>query len=156
GERMTEAEWLMCQDLWLLLRFLRAAMDERNRKARRKVRLFSCACCRPILTQLQQECREAVEASQRYAAGLVSYADRPRAYNSASDFNVREEQPARQGRRLAVTAAHREVWEAALELSPMLSARGGWATFGYTPVASDVEQIAFLRDIFGNPFRPAG
>jgi hypothetical protein len=151
---MTEAEWLGCQDPWLMLRFLREAMGERDRMARRKVRLFTCACCRPLLTQLQQECREAVEASRRYADGLVSYADLLRAYNAASDFKVREEQPARQGRQLAIMAAHREVWGAALELSPMLSARGGWATFGYTPVASDEEQIAFLRDIFGNPFRP--
>jgi hypothetical protein len=45
---MTEAEWLACTDPTKMLEYLRDKASER------KLRLFACACCRYLLTSLEQ------------------------------------------------------------------------------------------------------
>jgi hypothetical protein len=63
---MDEHEWLACTDPAPMLAFLRGKASER------KLRLFACACCRStwhLLTNTKG--REAVEASERYADGVV-------------------------------------------------------------------------------------
>lgn len=64
---MTEAEWLACTELHPMLEFLR------DRVSARKLRLFSCACCRRIwhLISSQDCARKAVEAAERYTDGLL-------------------------------------------------------------------------------------
>src|SRR5436309_975795 len=62
---MTEAEWLACEDPHPMLVDL---------VSKRKLRLFGCAACRRVwaLLMLDDACRAAIEASERYADGLMS------------------------------------------------------------------------------------
>jgi hypothetical protein len=73
---MTEVEWLECTDPIPMLEFLRD-----NRKAsRRKLRLFSVACCRRIWPFLTDErSRNFVELAESFADGTVSTDDMKRA-----------------------------------------------------------------------------
>jgi hypothetical protein len=154
---MTEAEWLACRDPWRMLEGVRDLRGERDGTARRKVRLFACACCRPILAFLGPECRQAVEASERYADGTVSCADYRAAWRAALS---RQAVPSRDSTRqerwshLATVASNPQVWDAALQLTRMLTAKAGWAGPVHKPVRTDRQQVALLRDVFSNPFRP--
>src|SRR5262249_48037842 len=59
---MTEAQWLACEAPWKMLELLPSPTSER------KLRLFSCACCRRVARLLTQEpglC--AVEVAELYA-----------------------------------------------------------------------------------------
>ena len=64
---MAEVEWVNCTDPMPMLRFLP------NRAIGRKLRLFTCACCRRVWPFLpDQRSREAVEVAERYADGMAS------------------------------------------------------------------------------------
>ena len=64
---MTEAEWLACPEPTPMLSFLRGKASDR------KLRLFAAACCRHVWQLLaNQQCRKAVEISERYADGNAS------------------------------------------------------------------------------------
>jgi hypothetical protein len=64
---MTEAEWLGCTDPEAMLAFLAGQASER------KLRLFTCACCRRILHLLRDErCRTSIEIIEREADGVAS------------------------------------------------------------------------------------
>jgi hypothetical protein len=123
------------------------------RAVERKLRLFYCACCRLRWDQLPVAARTTVEVAERHANGLV---------NSRG---------LRAARRLAV-AAERATWP--------LPASGGYAPgawdashatrlaiaatevharlrSGNLPDGSPVsaaDQVALLRELFENPFRP--
>jgi len=64
---MTEAEWEECQNPEPMLAFLD------GKASKRQLRLFAVACCRRLWDLLtDQRSRRAVEASERYADGLLS------------------------------------------------------------------------------------
>lgn len=65
---MTEDEWLACAEPVPMLDFL----YERRAASDRKLRLFGAACCRRAWHLLDAECRAVVEASERFADGLIS------------------------------------------------------------------------------------
>jgi hypothetical protein len=66
---MTEAEWLETGDPLAMLRFLDSRLSDR------KFRLFVCACCRRFWHLLSGPLAQpAVEAAERFADGLISYA----------------------------------------------------------------------------------
>ena len=67
---MTEQDWLACSDPEVLLKWLQRS--KRHRSSERKLRLFSCACCRRIWYLLAEQSREAVEIAEGYADGEVS------------------------------------------------------------------------------------
>src|SRR5690349_8870462 len=89
---MTEDEWLACTDLEAMVAFLQDKGAEqaglsctccrvRCRKrsgfcpAYRKLRLFSCACCRRILDLLPHPvCRQAVRSVEDYIEGRMDLA----------------------------------------------------------------------------------
>jgi hypothetical protein len=64
---MTEQEWLACTDRWEMLEFLW------GRASDRKMRLFSCACCRQVWHLLTDEhSRRAIEVAERHADGQAT------------------------------------------------------------------------------------
>jgi len=80
---MTEDEWLVCQEPYPMLEFLRGKTSERM------LRLFAAACCRRIWPLLEDErSRRAVEVLERYAderASVDELTEAARAAHAASE-----------------------------------------------------------------------
>ena len=145
---MTEDKWLACADpetlLWFLLR--------REDLTERKQRLFAAACCRRIWHLLRDErSRAAVEVAERWADGNASPEDLLAAFCLANDATaeLRSEGGAAS---YAASAAEDLVdgerlglWDSWLEAS----------LAGEPGQPEGPAQAALVRDIFGNPFRPA-
>lgn len=145
---MTEAEWSESIDPWLMLEFVRSDKGARNKKARRKTRLFACVCCRDFLLYLDQRSQEAVEASERYADGAISYTAFRHAWQTALGIGIGKSQPNRMWAHLAIMASNPTIWPSVLQMTHMLAAVGDWNSPGYNAVLSYQEQT------FSNPFRP--
>ncbi len=140
---MTEAEWLRCNDPPRMLNYLRGKVGER------KARLFAVCCCTSENATIDEPgCRHAVEISERYADGLEMRSVLKRARRGAL-VAVDLDMPG-----LDIAAWHtgeRDAWAAAINTAEAIAGR--ISTDSY---ASHREtQTALLRDIFGNPYRPA-
>jgi hypothetical protein len=110
----------------------------------RKLRLFVCACCRRIWHLFKDErCRKAVEVAERFADGGTGRGELEAAQVAA------EQVPSTVDPRwdAAWGAACEEGLQAAWE---SLREAAGW---GNTYQAERREEVPFLQDIFGNPFR---
>jgi hypothetical protein len=165
---VTEAEWLACTEPTPMLEFLG------DRASSRKLRLFAVACCRriwPLITEAH--CREAVEIAERFADELVTAEAQEAAHLAAE--RVRQEvedteAPLFSGVAYATAYAasytiHDKgtVWLAcraavntACAAGHALSDQG--ASENEVAAAYNAEfaaQTALVRDLFGNPFRPA-
>jgi hypothetical protein len=160
---MTEAEWDACADPTPMLEVLR------GRASDRKLRLFAAACCRAAWQVFTDErSRAAVEACERFADGLAS-ADALRAAWEGAD--KAEDDAIAGGRQrvgvnvaIAVKAALRATvgTAEALLIGRAAAVAAAWAV----PTDDRAAQLAelnaglarsgrLLRDLFGNPFRPA-
>jgi hypothetical protein len=147
---MTEAEWLGCDDPEAMLNFLQA-------KARdRKLRLFGCAAVRVIWPRLGEELPSAVEVAEKYAEGTVSKAALRRARHA-----VRDKRHGLEGASLEASTLWAAYWLA--ETVATLNAYGS-VVAELNRLSSDTLPLVApdwlaacdgLRDIFGNPFRPA-
>jgi hypothetical protein len=145
---MTEAEWFNdvsadLHQMWLWLEDHRRAVSIGKR--RRKARLFACACCRRIWKWLSYQDRTAIELVERCADGFANQAQ----------LN-------------AVGLRSRPV-DAAITIQPEMAAiHACGLVFVQHAKQSDVnqlsrtavslerkQQVKLLREIFGNPFRPA-
>lgn len=125
---MTESEWLTATEPTEMLRFA-WAVDLR------KLRLFVCACCRSQWSSLStKRSRKSIEVAERYADGKATEQQLSRAWSAGSN-------PAEW---LAGHSARPE-----LEFYHIVA----WTCSDYATVTSKVS-MTFLRDIFGNPFRP--
>ncbi|HXG12005.1 MAG TPA: hypothetical protein VNK04_19785 [Gemmataceae bacterium] len=131
---MTESEWLKCSDPLPMLDFLR------GRAGDRKLRLFAAACSRRVWHWIDDLGRQAVEAAEAFADGLMG----PEELRAA---------------RLACrSAGERAAWYAAA--SDPFKAAGNAARSALGGVALSQQpaecaaQADLLRDIIGNPFRP--
>ena len=152
---MTEGEWLACSDPHLLLLQLsRTASD-------RKLRLFACACCRSIWQLLDHEnTRRAVEVAEQFADRLVRDRARADARNAPGVWAVANYAAARNGG--LVTSAASCAWHARIHVGNHCSDSrppGTDLNVGIQAHFAGMEeeqqrQVALLRDVFGNPFRP--
>jgi hypothetical protein len=142
---MTEAEWLVSSDPTWMLAFLRGSASER------KLRLFAVACCRRSMTLLlpflgvYREGMGGAAVAERYADGSATAEDLVEARrrldaarndrHGAPDFAT-----ARRTEELDLTA-DAALWD-------MREA-------GASLRSEEQRQASFLRDLFGNPFRPS-
>ncbi len=163
---MTEAEWLACADplkLLAALFLLRAGRPP----GQRKERLFACACCRRVWGRLTDpRSREAVEAAELVADGLLP-AERLRAARAGASAAAAAagEERRRTGRAWSHTRDPQETaadaaWRAcdleelnAFELGLIALRTGALTRAGLA--ASRRQDVALVRDVFGNPFRYA-
>jgi hypothetical protein len=124
---MIEAEWQECADPKAMLAFLGSnAIAASNL---RKLRLFACACARHVLPLLDDpRCRAAIEASERFADGLLSeeelevIGEEARQAALSTDDEFLTPTAGEHGRRMA--NALRAAWVAASPPSEMEQAAG--------------------------------
>ncbi|VTR97506.1 Uncharacterized protein OS=Sorangium cellulosum (strain So ce56) GN=sce5710 PE=4 SV=1 [Gemmata massiliana] len=157
---MTEAEWMACDNPAPLLGFLQGKVSDR------KLRLFAVACCRRVWSLLpSQTFRDAVEMSERFADGLASddklRKARSQARESASRQGAVRASPwstatqSRFAKWLVVSVCSRNIHEA-FQTGNMTCVVAGDAEQHEANLNNERRQQAhLLRDIFGNPFRPA-
>lgn len=134
---MTEAEWLASEDVGPMLAFLG------DKVSGRAMRLFACACYRAAWQTLPYGAdRVAAEVAERHADGLATDDELKRAFVASylvHEFGGGEGDE-------EAEALLEDVYADALASSAYVR-----------EVAPSQEQrmAAALRDIFGNPFRPA-
>jgi hypothetical protein len=166
---MTEAEWLASEDPNAMIDHLvRDGKDDH-----RRVRLFAVACCRRVLyLTTDEEAHKALDAAERFADGLIKRKKLAKRSRKAERLSARlwkrSPEGERDGGRTGVLFAGSAAW--CLETPPIYYRRArarvtllvGWlAGPMHSPAweaATNDElraQCQILRDIFGNPFRPA-
>lgn len=164
---MTEAEWLACEDVTALLNFV--LLDPLANGSARRNRLIACACARRVWCLLADErSRRAVETAERFVDGLAMAAELESAWAAASteDNGGGIEEPPELAFNAPAAAAYAAAWNdqtAAVTSSVYAACALGlprndpwlngtkWDTDG---ARERLAQVALLRDIFGNPFRP--
>ena len=142
---MTEAEWLTCEEPNPMIQFLR------DRTSDRKYRLFSCGCYLNLWSRfpVAEIYRDVLRASEDYAEQRISKSQ----FKLARKKGDWEKAPRVTG----------EAWEVARNSAADCSdesyervRRGD--EWGHRIVRKrpeeTVTQVGFIRDIFGNPFRP--
>jgi hypothetical protein len=166
---MREADWLGSA---LLTELLPHAMDAlgglTTRAGKRRLRLFACACCRHVWEWLTDErSRYAVEVSERFADGeagrdglLRAEAGAQAALRAVTGHRWRNRDQPRYLREAAQAAVH------AAALHTQTAAEACWSVWRaeiasrparptYHERSEEMRPLAdFLRDLFGNPFRP--
>ena len=138
---MTEAEWLACTDPERMLEALRGKVSDR------KLRLLAVASCRRVWPQLTGPIwREAVERSEHLAEGQAGSEEL-----AILPARLWEEWrlPADAAARLAVSVEldAGAAWEVARVAS--------WANPHLSRADEQLAQCQLVRDVFGDPDRPA-
>jgi hypothetical protein len=137
---MTEAEWLACEDPTLMLEYLREDAGDR------KLRLFACVCFRETFKYHPKPTNEPLEeliaATEAFVDGRLAATDweRVRAEMPGGTFHPHSH---------ASNASRAAVFDAARNRM-----RFGEPIDFTERAIQEQRQAAFLRDIFGNPFRP--
>jgi hypothetical protein len=160
---MTEEQWLECSDPDKMLSFLRGKASDR------KLRLFAVACCRRIWHLLSDErSRQAVEAGERYADGLIRerelraiaaaahQVDTDGFNNAADAAYLAAEINSPPNHPDAEWGIASETMSGALFADPRhIETKSTDLGLRYYPTACIKEaHCRLLRDIFNNPFRP--
>jgi hypothetical protein len=144
---MTEAEWLTCEDPQAMLAFMRRDVSDR------KLRLYFCESAwhvRHLLTDTRSW--QAVEVAERYADGSALLAELEAAHTAAclaarsqtGLLGMTDDQVT-----LAIAAWH-------VALAAQSEINDDW-TLSRKQLESEVANVRrcnWIRDIFGNPFRP--
>lgn len=135
---MTEAEWLMCTDPRTMYLFIRGSASDR------KVRLFAVACCYRLWDLMTEERRDAIRIAERYADGLADDDERRFVFGETEIGDVDD-----------------TTWETSWAVRLALMERGDIAAnLAHRRILRNRKRVdenahvAFLRDIFGNHFRP--
>lgn len=168
---MTETEWLAATDPGPMQTFLRDTCGASRRKqGRRRLRLFACACVRGIWPLLRHPgSRQALYYADLYADGQTTELDLATAARRAKDA-VTSEYPDYQAKspphgeaaQAAGHAAakrydegnHPSVSHAAIAASRAWALNEGESIHGEAQLQRQALHADWLRDIFGNPFRP--
>jgi len=142
GCDVTEAEWIVSDDPGLMLGLMQGVPSDR------KLRLFSVACCRGV-DPSSVHYRIELEALERFADGLLTTTECDEAVADIGPYVA----TFISGHRLLEAATSAEHWKAACDgasqagISAKSHSRLLWH---YT----DPRYSPYIRDIFGNPFRP--
>lgn len=159
---MSERHWLTCSDPRRLLAYLRANHVNRTKRGRKRLRVFGVGCARRVRQHMSERGRTWLDLSQQWCAedpmtnplrrqefSQDSWLNEPRtgSHREAADFaawftlspNAMES---------AAVPAH----NAAMVMG-ILGTQTGRGGDDY--LAERTEQTKILRDLFGNPFRPA-
>jgi hypothetical protein len=153
---MTARRWLECTEPQVMLEVLQ---ERFSGVSPRKLRLFACACCRRIEHLMYSEAvRDALDAAERFADGLVSEAELQQRREAA--HQIESPHLLNQVRRSVGYAGIPSAWEA-VKWCPreVCEARAVATRSTYSTrsvyLSEWEEQAALLRDIIGNPFAPA-
>jgi hypothetical protein len=175
--KMTEEEWLACEDPERMVKLVR------GRSSNRKLRLFACACARLLWRWFEHpRCRDAVEVAERYADGAATQRERASACSAAKavarqvTWQSPREWQAEAGRLHSLRAAACGVTHSNIEGSVVDVIRTTLSAY-YFAAAEDARRSGLplvdpervrevnlrvlaalsrrLRDVVGNPFRPA-
>jgi hypothetical protein len=164
---MNETLWAVCdhpRDMLLALR--------QHKASPRKLRLFFCACVRGVAVLIEDDRGlEALEIAEVASDGRASKADLEAAARVADDLHHSEQittttHPARWYAREALArlvslppgkGVHATVWEAVAHGPTWVEAPFGErsATAEHLRAEEAKRQADLLRDLFGNPYRPA-
>jgi hypothetical protein len=137
---MTEEEWLNCDDPELAIEPIRATCSDR------KARLFGC--CKRFLVWdylVDERSQRALEISELYADGLAT-AEALSAAHRAGFAAVQELSD--------VLGADCDSYQAAAGLMWAIAADKARNLLGGLRSGDSATVLAYMRDIFGNPFRP--
>lgn len=156
---MTEAEYLTSDDLTSIGWFVA------GEGSKRKVALFTCACCRKLWDELADvEILKCLHAAERYADGMIPTRTASRWYERAKRCrNSLTEDSCPPSRILAYEAVVKAVVSPELGYVHQDILQGILAQIGLLPgseewisEADGVSRrlIQLIRDIFGNPFLP--
>ena len=156
---MTEAEWLACDKPGPMLDFLKGKASDR------KLRLFACACVRRAWHLLADSGRQAVEAAEAYADGMID-TETLKAASCAAHKPVDEEieaaniswhgfslSPPLSAADAAFEASNSMDSDITRHLVPLHAARAAQDALG-SAGGECAAQAVLLRDILGNPFHP--
>ena len=154
---MTEAEWLANQESpkWMISHILWQGKVQRTKAGKRRLRLFACGVCRRLWHLLDDAIlRPALEVAERFAEGEAGSRELNESFEATRPLS-------RVDQCVAASMAAWMVWTAC-------SSKANYAAFGATSFPAifaghslgDLDGEAalrhLLRDVFGNPFRPAG
>jgi hypothetical protein len=163
---MTEAEWLSGQNINSML------LSVAGHGSERKLRLFACACCHRLWDLLDGGSRLLLQATERYCDGGVTksklkaagrlvrtrwFGDRTaeaaasRAVKSAASVHTLERSGAYSRQQVGDTVRE-AMWAVLPGGHPTNNAHQYWETAEWK--GERAAQVALLREIFGNPFRP--
>jgi hypothetical protein len=171
---MTEQEWLECTDTHKMLHFVR------DKGSDRKLRLFAVTCCRRVWTLLDDNtCKSSVEMVEKFCDGAITEKETAdvvgRLHAHLAELKGDWPDPVDLVRRQAKTAldcwrsgAYIAAWEVAYSAQDLQANTASlpwddWfseqsqsqATFFKTKEDARSIQTQILREIIGNPFRPA-
>jgi len=158
---LTEEGWRQGRRPLILLAWLRrSAGVTQTKDGRRRLRLFACACARRHWDRIGDQSpthadalRNGVVAAERFADGEIDRAT----------FEAEVAEARRQGRGISVLAAPAFIaghstltvaFEGAWEVARLGPYAGG-AYHGEQLETEQAAQCDLIREIFGNPFRPA-
>jgi hypothetical protein len=159
GEIINEADWLDCTDPQKMLEFLRG--KTRNRKPR----LFAIACCRRIwILMHDQSSQVAFEVAERFAEGETDEEElavaRRRAQEVSNAFWETYRATGGFSDYVLYVSADAANLITGLLAGPSVRRAASLAAYASSHITPDkglsekTHQVALLRDLFGNPFRP--
>jgi len=167
---MTEQEWLECDNAREMLQFFWSDKRRRTKAARRKLRLFSCACVRRIWHLLDGQFREPVMLAERLADRLVDWKECKKTNRETTAAMFARQRSPEPWVGYAARAASILLTKRTCNLAFIACAEAEWAcAWSEQPhsahgVGEQQEQAAkrerkvqadLLRDVFGPlPFRP--